>query len=49
MEDWSDGAQEDWSVGVMEWWSDGFRKNPILHYSTTPVLQSFAVTLNGSI
>ncbi len=40
---------ENGSDGVMEWWSDGFRKNPILHYSNTPVLQLFAVALNGSI
>ena len=27
-------------VGVMEYWNDGvMRPDPILHYSTTPVLQ----------
>ena len=29
------GRGENGSDGVMEWWSDGFRKNPILHYSDT--------------
>jgi hypothetical protein len=33
------GDIETRSIGVMEWWSAGFRKNALLHFSSTPSLQ----------
>jgi hypothetical protein len=51
MEWWRTGVVENWSGGELEWWRTGVVENwsggvlfanaqSILHYSTTPALQS---------